>query len=276
MATGRSTSTNARGRRARAELELSRLLLAGRWLPVTKRLSFVAATLEQTVETFMAWRGRWEAEERGYPMRIRQVYGDLEALLDQLEPLITVQPLKTLFIPTTPVDGQPYTCVLEDSAEGADNSIVFGLVTRGLRAIAVSSAPATMGLRGLGGQWYGMHKLGIYWPDSSVRRGANGRVVGIGHFESHRRWDFIDMGPVQAFERTERYGARKVTDRFDQELLIEYVAQLGLRPFDADFYAPDRHGVIVEATHPPLQGQRRTTLEAVRADEDERRLSFPL
>lgn len=268
--------TVPRGRRDRATLELSRLLLGGRWLPVTGRLSFVAATLEQTVETFMAWRGRWEAEERGHPMRIRQVHGDLESLLGQLEPLITVQPLKTLFIPTVPVHGQPYTCVLEDSATGADDGIVFGLITRGLPAVVVTSVPSTIGLEGLGGQWYGMHKLGTYWPEPSTRSGSDGRAIGIAQFESHRRWDFIDMGPVQPFEQTERYQARKVTDRFDQELLIEYVAQLGLRPFDADFYAPDRHGVIVEATHPPLQGQRRTTLEAVRADEDERRLSFPL
>jgi hypothetical protein len=49
---------------------------------------------------------------------------------------------------------------------------------------------------------------------------------------------------VQAFEQTDRYLARKIRDRFTSETLAAYAAELGLRPFDEDFYS-DR-GVLIE------------------------------
>ena len=62
------------------------------------------------------------------------------------------------------------------------------------------------------------------------------------------RWTWDVSGKVQPFERPERYQARRIRDRLTIETMTEYAAALGLRPFDADFYAPDGFGAIVELT----------------------------
>jgi hypothetical protein len=47
------------------------------------------------------------------------------------------------------------------------------------------------------------------------------------------------------------YDAPTPTARFSQDLLIEYAAELGLRPFDEDFYAATSTAFVVRHTDPP-------------------------
>lgn len=37
-------------------------------------------------------------------------------------------------------------------------------------------------------------------------------------------------------------------------MLIDYAAALGLRPFAADYYAPDRTAIMIDHTVPPVEG----------------------
>jgi len=46
--------------------------------------------------------------------------------------------------------------------------------------------------------------------------------------------------------------------------LIEYCRAVELRPFDADFYAPDRAGLLIEPVGPPYAGARFLSLEESR------------
>lgn len=50
------------------------------------------------------------------------------------------------------------------------------------------------------------------------------------------RWQWIDWGDVQEFESLDRYARRRVRDRLDRELLIEYLAALGIRVDDPEFF----------------------------------------
>ena len=71
--------------------------------------------------------------------------------------------------------------------------------------------------------------------------------------------DFIADGTPSPFEDTSRYTARRVRDRFTQQILIDYTAELGLRPLEPGLYAPDRTAVMVEHTDPPAPNQLRPT-----------------
>lgn len=57
-------------------------------------------------------------------------------------------------------------------------------------------------------------------------------------------WTFGANGPVQPFEETARYGARRVRDRFTADMLERYCAALGISLFDTDWYGP--RGVLVD------------------------------
>lgn len=51
------------------------------------------------------------------------------------------------------------------------------------------------------------------------------------------RWSWETTGEPQSWEQLDRYGARRILDRFDRPLLVEYLAALQIRVDDASFYA---------------------------------------
>jgi len=52
------------------------------------------------------------------------------------------------------------------------------------------------------------------------------------------RWEFFLQGTPFPFEETRSYKARRKTDRFTFDMMKRYLRELGLRPFDGDFYLP--------------------------------------
>lgn len=50
------------------------------------------------------------------------------------------------------------------------------------------------------------------------------------------RWEWVDWGDVQAFESLDRYARRRVRDRLDRDLLIQYLAALGIKVDDPEFF----------------------------------------
>lgn len=254
-------------RQSQAEVEESRLLLQGRWMPITTHLTFLEGTVDDLVDSFMGFRGKGVLERTGYPLRVRPVQGDLEGMLGHLEPLVTgAGPWRYLFMPTAEptVPGGPWTCVLENNWTGTDPGIASPFTFRGFRSVSVSSAPSNLD-RATNRGGYGIHEFGLYWADPDGYHGLSGRSVGIAQYESIRKWTFVDMGDPLPFEDTSRYSARRVRDKFTQELLIQYAAAVGLRPFDEDFFTPDRTGVIVEHTDPPTADSWETDLAGARS-----------
>ena len=73
-----------------------------------------------------------------------------------------------------------------------------------------------------------------------------------------RNWCFGASGPVQPYERPERYAERRIADRFTPEMLEEYCAAIGIRYFDETFYgsrgilihlSPSSRGWTFETAH---------------------------
>jgi hypothetical protein len=63
------------------------------------------------------------------------------------------------------------------------------------------------------------------------------------------KWHFEQFGTPFPFEETERYQAKRKTERFDFQLLKKYLIELGgLLPFEEDFYLPayDRSAILVQ------------------------------
>lgn len=87
------------------------------------------------------------------------------------------------------------------------------------------------------------------------------RAIGVGN--EGGRWVFIDQGAPLPFERTERYTASKIRDRFTPELLFDYCRALGIRLGDEDFYGP--RGILVNVPDPLPEGHAALTLDEARA-----------
>jgi hypothetical protein len=75
------------------------------------------------------------------------------------------------------------------------------------------------------------------------------------------RWSWYESGTEQAFEDPSRYTRRRIRDRLDRPLLIDYLASMGISADDPDFYGA---GVSVrQHVNYPV---RRLTAEQVRKD----------
>lgn len=248
-----------------ARREADRLLLGGAWHPLTQTLTFFAADVEECVAGFMDWLGLGALERTGHPLRRRDLTGDLEALLAELVPMEMRMGLRTLFIPVA-TDGPYRTMMLKSSWQGTDpisEKILFG--SRGVGSVTIQSCPDNPAGVLWPGRFYGIHEFGALWPVSTEEdpRGFTGRSVGV---RMHGKWIFVDLGHRLPFEDTTSYTAHRVRERFTQQTLIDYAAAVGLRPFDADFYAPDRTAVLVEHTGPAaVWGERLVSLADARS-----------
>lgn len=87
------------------------------------------------------------------------------------------------------------------------------------------------------------------------------RTVSAGIYDEGR-WRFLVNGPVQPFERLDRYGARRIRDRFDRALLIEYLDALGIRADDSNFFTAA--ALLEEA---PFDRQWSATIDEARAEQ---------
>lgn len=76
------------------------------------------------------------------------------------------------------------------------------------------------------------------------------------------KWKFSTAGTIQPFEDTDRYKARRIRDRFTPEMLKEYCAALGVRPWDVDYYSSE--AVLLSIDQPLPTQSREYSLEESR------------
>ena len=67
------------------------------------------------------------------------------------------------------------------------------------------------------------------------------RAVWVSEEEDVGRWHFGTDGEVQPYEDVEAYRRRRHTDRFTEQMLVDYAAAVGLRPWEDSFYRPPFH-----------------------------------
>lgn len=222
------------------------MLLDDRLSPTTTRIGFLRLTLPQAAHGLAAWLRTL------YPqVTVTEVSGDLESLVHRLEPLVLGAAPKDLLLRTR---GE-WTAYLDNSALGTDPIGLIGYLSEELRCdgLAIDAQPHQPPRRNGGMQFE------LFGPE---RGEFLNTVRAVSVTADGNKWRFVAFGEVQPFERTEAYAARRIRDRFTVDMLAEYCAALGIRPFDEDFY--DGSGVLVDSKMPLPRGIQTMTLTEAR------------
>jgi hypothetical protein len=216
----------------------------GLW-PIGQGVGFVELELAEALWQYERWAEAWEA-----PPSYRKL-GKVP-ILEQLQELL---PLEMPYTRRLLVDTKSgWTAIFDNSRGGGDLFPPVSYLSRSASArglVAKHTPPAQYP--------YPATQFHLFGPDGEPPL-MYVRTIDAGIFDSGR-WQFLTSGPARPFENERRYGARRIRDRFTREMLIEYLAALGLRPDDPEWYGS---GVLVvdEAGRP----QWTASLEQARAE----------
>jgi hypothetical protein len=79
------------------------------------------------------------------------------------------------------------------------------------------------------------------------------------------KWTFVAAGSPLPLEDESSYRVRTIRDRFTHEMLTGYLAALGVRAFEEDFYRPEASTLVVRVGVAPA-GAKEHSLDDVRAE----------
>ena len=237
------------------------LLFGDRLAPITSNIGFLQADHILAAQTFCDWLEPIMQKARGVTFTQQLVSGKLEDVLALLLPLTSVERRRYLFVPTT----SSWTAFFDNGHYGTD---VFSKVSRlskllECKGLRVATVPETKEgeFKDARGR-YGAVILEVYGNKESVLN----YLRAICLINDGGKWDFSQSGTPFLFEDTESYSKHKIKQRFTFEMLKAYTKELGLSPFEEDFYLPpgNNQGVLVEQQGPSLPTSKEYTLEEVR------------
>ena len=209
---------------------MAKLLYDDRLAPITSTLGFLKCDAETAASVFYEWHTRICLPRR-QSLAMKDVFAEsLEAILQSLLPLVSIEPIRYLFVPTR---GR-WTAYFDNGWCGGDPpSVVSYLVKKigclGIRAVWVPNTRSEHKGR------YGAVIFEVYDkpnPILNIRRSV--ALVNEGNWSN--KWDFYTSGEPFPFEQTERYNTYRKTDRFTPEMLDAYLKELGIDAFSEDFY----------------------------------------
>jgi hypothetical protein len=215
-------------------IEPKDLLLEDRLAPITTSMGFFETECADVVQHFLGWQEEIKKTGR-FIKRItsRPVTGTLEQVLQALLPLKTNTATRYLFIPAR----NGWTAYFDNGFRGTDPTVIVHLPelmhSRSVWVVANPHQPGTSVNRS---GWLIMEVYGHEKTEwlNLIRRIRLENDLG--------KWHFEQFGSPFPFEQTERYLAKKKTDRFDLPLLKQYLHALGgLSPFDENFFLPPDH-----------------------------------
>jgi hypothetical protein len=222
-------------------------------------LMFLEAPASRAVAAFVEWAAP-HAVAQGRTLEVREVHGNLETAFRSLEPLTSVENRRELFVPTR----SQWTAYFDNGWQGTDPSAVKYLCLKlRCRGMRVDAVPHTLreDRPGASGRW-GAAMFDVYGPKPNPIQNYIRSVVAM---NDGGRWIFEEYGEPFPFEQVERYKERIKRKRLTFEMLRDYSAALGVRPFDEDFYLPDGVATLVEMLGPTYPNMREYTLEEARA-----------
>jgi hypothetical protein len=228
-------------------------LLDNKLAPLTFSLGFLEMPFQTVVDAYVWWQ-----KELDLSVVISPIELPLEQALLKLEPLITPH-RKRLLMATQ----SAWTAYFDNGINGSDPFPPISYLSQHLhcRGLKVTCQPHTMfseakGERGI----YGAVQFQLFAPEERDFLNIERSIIAM---NDGGKWIFETAGEIQPFERSEKYKAKRIRDRFTDELLEEYCLALGIRLFDAEFYGP--RGVLVEMLGHMQEGETALTLaEAMR------------
>ncbi|QHC56600.1 hypothetical protein [Rathayibacter tanaceti] len=185
----------------------------------------------------------WDHDEDSGDTLI-EITGGLSEAAPSLEPLEFGSPHKFLVIGTANPD---WSAFVENGAQGTDPvgpTKVLGqrLNTESLYISCIPPRSAGNQRARLGARQFVVHRPN---PDTSAGLAETVRVIEL---TQDSRWTFHTYGEPLPFEDISAYTNRRVADRFTPEMLADYCAAYGLRPFDDDFFPGPSYIVEREQT----------------------------
>lgn len=197
-------------------------LFNNRLAPLTYSIGFLNApitTVADTITQFLTKVGKHGKAHR--------LSGSLENNLLHLQPLTIGSHPRLLLTSTTTPD---WTALFDAHARGQgvaqDVSIMAGkLKVRGYYVgCSLTSSVAT---NSLGGRHFR-----VLGPEQLL-----GEIRSIDLIENNPgKWYFEVGGEVQPYENLDAYSNRRRTQRLTDDMLLDYIAAVGLHPWDENFY----------------------------------------
>lgn len=213
----------------------SRPLLNDRFAPITSSIGFIRLPLDEAAEALAAW-----LRSLSSPIRIQPLHIGFPQSLCRLLPLEIGTRSRMLLV--SQLGG--WTAYFDCRAGGTDPIGPMGLLAEmnGCDAVTISVIPHQLTRDGRIRR-YGAVQFELFGADRTEWLNSVRSVAAV---HDGSRWRFITTGTVQPFEQPAAYDARKVADRLTSDLLAQYCAALGFRPFQPDAYGD---AVLVES-HP--------------------------
>lgn len=206
------------------------LLFADRLAPLTTSMGFLQVDAQSAATEFTRWQREIQSV-LGISVERRGLAGNLEELFRSVLPLRMADTTRELFVPTS----SKWTAYFDNGYRGTDPSAIRHLAER-LSCLTVWLVARPHTLRKSGARWEGRHGallMAIYGPEPTEHLNLK-REIRLQNDAG--RWEFYLSGPPFPFEDVERYRARRKTDRFTFNMLKRYLGELGIRPFDENFY----------------------------------------
>jgi len=225
------------------------LLFDGEYAPITDFMGFIQCEVNQLVKEFIDWNNEI-IEQFKYEDKIVKttVTGSLNEILLSLFPLISGSSNRFLFIPTK----INWTVLLDNNYRGTDKSKIGYLAERvGCMSIFIGARRHTF-VKGKkrgkprSGQ-PGVRIISVYGPEQTQWLNL---IRHISLYHDVGKWVFETFGEPLPFENVDAYKNKQKEDRFTIEMIDQYSAEFGLRPFDEDFYISPQ-AQLVEITGYP-------------------------
>jgi hypothetical protein len=186
--------------------------LGGELAPAGTSVSFLRRPFDEVRAALLTWRReelRQKIEEQGpAPWR---------SCVESLDPFEAPWTVEVLL-----ASGE-WTTYLNNWIQGGDPTAAAPYLGTRLgreHVVAMHSPPDSAG-----------HAATQLWLE---RAGAPVRTIAA--HATDGRWSWQADGEAQSFERPERYQARRIRDRLDRPLLVEYLRALGILVDEAAFY----------------------------------------
>jgi len=195
-----------------------RVVFGGPLSPIGWTVGFLQATFDRVQPTMRAWLD----ERASVLVRYKQFRLGSEPILEALSRLDPLQtpPKRELIVAMR----SGWTAHFVNNHLGGDSQSWTGHLSRvlGCSGVIATHIP-------LGHYPYPATQLDLFGPDGDLPSG-HVRAIYAGVYDEGT-WQFDAFGRVQPWEEPERYEERSLRDRFDRELLLRYLAALGI---DAD------------------------------------------
>lgn len=206
-----------------------RFLLDNRVYPISSTVGFLERPLGEVVEFFASWQ-----KSLGPLRRIKTKFfeSELEAAFLKLEPLHE-RKSKYLLMATD----SRWTAIFDDVYTGPDvtGDVIHATKTLGCNGVRVVVDP------GFKESHYACI-LEVYGPQACNKPLNYVRTVTLA--DDGDRWVFHQSGKPYDFEKTEFYERSRKKDRFNFDLLSEYLGHFDIHAFEDGFYKSDKAAVV--------------------------------